>query len=331
MSGFFEMHRTAMKEGTKHGNTHYGFWSFEHRTLADFIWQNSPTVERGGTKMRVNAASPIRTCVRDTFLSTTTTAFNMPARAKPSKPFPPRGARSVKAERKAAKRRAAGRRYYAGHPEAREKSRLRMAEKRPVSEILSQKLYRRQWDAPKKKIKKYTGAEQVGKDEAISATLEDEEAVAYQALRSMSRKRQYLESEVTVEHEVMTLSAIHAATSESSQSEDESLPDEAVVVCASLQRQIRNLAADEGPDSSDAGSATSVCGPLRQRLLELREQRRARIARIVAEKETECKEQETRQREMRFLVNSGPSAEDLYLIRGALGVRAWLRELDTDA
>ncbi|KAJ7429986.1 hypothetical protein B0H11DRAFT_2249987 [Mycena galericulata] len=234
----------------------------------------------------------------------------------------------VQNKKKATRRREAARLYYARHPEAREKSRQRMAAKR-----LSQKLYRRQWDPPKKNKRWakaiYFEARHEEEEQATGCpTLQEEEAVAHAALRTLTRKLQTSEAEEAGgEAEPMTLTAIEACDSSS----EGSVPvvcDEEVATRRRLERQIRTLAADDVYNDSEQGSDTSVC-ELARRKLELKANRRARLARAQKGAEQAERElEEERQREMRWLVNSGPSAEDLYLVRGSLGVRAWLRELN---
>ncbi|KAJ7506694.1 hypothetical protein B0H11DRAFT_2219377 [Mycena galericulata] len=220
------------------------------------------------------------------------------------------GRGSLQQEKKAAKRREAAlpllrTRLFFRHPEAREKSRLRMAAKR-----LSQKAYRRKWDPPKTEKRTDPRAATRHQDAQPSApvTLEEEEAVAHAALRTLSRKRHTSETETEGgQREPMTLTEIDGYASAADS--EPSLCDEEVETRQRIQRQIRSLAAN------NAGQ-----------IVELKEQRRARLACVAAEKE-EQELKERRQQELRWLVNSGPSAEDLYMVRGSLGVRAWLREL----
>ncbi|KAJ7496072.1 hypothetical protein B0H11DRAFT_1910335 [Mycena galericulata] len=219
---------------------------------------------------------------------------------------------SVQQQKKAAKRREAGRLYYARHPEAREKSRLRMAAKR------------RQWDPPKGAKRAGTAASDEEARASADPILEEEEEAAHAALRALSRKRQRFQVEAEAAHpEPMTLTEIDQC--ESPEASVHSVCDEEVATRQRLERQIRNLAADDAFSLSEQGSATSVC-ELARRRLELRENRRIWLASVVAKKDRELQEQ--REREMRWLINSGPSSEDLYVMRGSLGVRAWLRELD---
>ncbi|KAJ7490193.1 hypothetical protein B0H11DRAFT_1912206 [Mycena galericulata] len=264
----------------------------------------------------------------------------MPARAKPPTPLVP----SLREERKAAKRREAGRRYYA----------RMLGFFAPIFHARqSQKLYKRQWDPPKTKKKdKSTGDEDEGEEEPTQQesvqdhALEAEEAVAHEALRAMSRKGQSLEFDATVDRKVMTLSAIDAA-GESSQSEDSEAPsvgDEEVAVRASLKRQIRNLAAHQSSDSSSAApSSPSVCegsygssaasGWYDSRVRRHREN--ARRKKIGGGK---CAGLSTLGKLFLFFsqtrphanIDGRPSTEDLYLVRGTLGVRAWLRDLDNE-
>ncbi|KAJ7500582.1 hypothetical protein B0H11DRAFT_1909008 [Mycena galericulata] len=226
---------------------------------------------------------------------------------------------SVQERKKAAKRREAAHLYYTRyrgngrlmeiiypwcrHPEAREKSRVRMASKR------------RQWDPPKKNKR---ANDEVPNEEAQASgtpTLE-EEAVAHAALRTLARKRQTSYGRVHAREflklicllssaangvgeggEPMTLSEIDAQSS--SEGSVPAVCDEEVIARQRLQRQIRNLAAD-GDNYSERASDTSVCELARRRVLELKEQRRIRLA-----EKQERVLNEQRQREMRWLVNSG--------------------------
>ncbi|KAJ7440409.1 hypothetical protein B0H11DRAFT_2253029 [Mycena galericulata] len=223
----------------------------------------------------------------------------MPSGGKGSKDL----TRSVQQQKKAVKRREAGRLYYASHPEAREKSRLRMAAKR-----LSQKLYRRQWDPPKAKKRIDDPADGAELGSSTDENLHEDESVARAALRTLSQKRQTSDTAAKEGgREPMSLTDIDRC--ESSESSVRSICDEDVVARQRLERQIRNLAADDAYNSSEEAQ---------QELL---------LAGVAAEKKMQEEEQQ-RQQQMRWLVNSGPSAEDLYLVGGSLKVRAWLRELE---
>ncbi|KAJ7436811.1 hypothetical protein B0H11DRAFT_1936408 [Mycena galericulata] len=163
--------------------------------------------------------------------------------------------------------------------------------------------------------------------QASGTPMLEEEAVAHAALRTLARKRQTSYGRVHAREflklicllssaangvgeggEPMTLSEIDAQSS--SEGSVPAVCNEEVIARQRLQRQIRNLAAD-GDNYSERASDTSVCELARRRVLELKEQRRIRLA-----EKQERVLNEQRQREMRWLVNSGgrgsdrPSAEE---------------------
>ncbi|KAJ7489981.1 hypothetical protein B0H11DRAFT_1912503 [Mycena galericulata] len=243
---------------------------------------------------------------------------------------------SVQERKKAAKQREAAHLYYTQyrgngrlmeiiypwcrHPEAREKSRDPPKKNKRWAEQSSGRIMREQ--------PPFRANNEVPNEEAQASgtpTLE-EEAVAHAALRTLARKRQTSYRRVHAreflklicllssaangvgEGEPMTLSEIDAQSS--SEGSVPAVCEEEVITRQRLQRQIRNLAAD-GDNYSERASDTSVCELARQRVLELKEQRRIRL---VEKQERVLNEQ--RQCEMRWLVNSGgrgsdrPSAEE---------------------
>ncbi|KAJ7617534.1 hypothetical protein DFH06DRAFT_1342949 [Mycena polygramma] len=156
------------------------------------------------------------------------------------------------AQRKAEKRREASRRYYAAHPEVREKNRIKIAERR-----LAAKIYRRQWDPPKAATKAWSERSPSHSDEcdvddrgtppptsdgaqpsscSAHQTNPRAEETAHAALRAMYRKNS--EKDVNVERAPLSLAAID--TYESSVSNSEGTRDwegERVALALRLQEE----------------------------------------------------------------------------------------------
>ncbi|KAJ7490096.1 hypothetical protein B0H11DRAFT_2229613 [Mycena galericulata] len=211
---------------------------------------------------------------------------------------------------KAAKRRETNRRYYETHPEVREKNRLRIAERR-----LAKKIYRRQWDPPKKKGSRAGKcSEDVGADEEIAQAALS--AMYRRSLRDPQQEEPASQPDATPSaREPKGLADIDAESSSPSVPDPQPKP------------QRKCLAEVEEYESSQETAISEVVRRLRKRW------RDRQAARKAAEKPIEDARVEAEKgARLRIIVESSRSEEALIHLhqqRGSVGVQAWLQSVTT--
>ncbi|KAJ7983278.1 hypothetical protein DFH06DRAFT_1123277 [Mycena polygramma] len=210
-------------------------------------------------------------------------------------------------ERRAAKRREASRRYYAAHPEVREKNRIKIAERR-----LAAKMYRRQWDPPKMPVRDRSSERDLSDGDELSSPSVHDQAKALSADERSSWSVDMTEPP-TEEIAHAALTAMYQKTA------------------ATPTREPRvplSLAAIEGYESSESGkighSALTRDWEDERVALALRLQEEAMSRHQNVEDARLEREKAAR---MRIHVETGPAPEALYEYRGSAGVASWLEGL----